>query len=136
MASFPTLPVHIVGVELSHGDPLWLSAVLSYVVPIASLAAAVLAAWYSGRTLRYVREQIELAKQQITIANAQIALARDQIEEAKRQTQLAQSAFDLGKLEFDATIENLGISRAQEKRYEAERARVPHFELSFSYPYE
>src|ERR1700760_4345992 len=122
MASFPTLPVHIVGVELSHGDPLWLSAVLSYVVPIASLAAAVLAAWYSGRTLRYVR--------------AQIALARDQIEEAKRQTQLAQSAFDLGKLEFDATIENLGISRAQEKRYEAERARVPHFELSFSYPYE
>jgi len=122
----------------SSQDPQWLTFTLMYLVPVISGIAAILAAWFSGRALVYIkrqielgREQIEIANKQISLGNQQIGLANTQIAEAQAQTVVAQSALDLARLEFDATIETLKITRVQSSLADEQRAKLPSLSVEF-----
>ncbi|HTW84091.1 MAG TPA: hypothetical protein VMD91_08505 [Candidatus Sulfotelmatobacter sp.] len=103
----------------------------NYAVPLLSLAAAAMAAYFGQRALTAIQKQIGLANQQIEIANEQIELANRQIAEARTQTSLAQSALDLANKEFDATIETLRITRREATIAETERSRKPNVVVTF-----
>lgn len=102
-------------------DPLW-----AYWVPGLGLLFGFLAMIFSGWALKRIGNQIKIANQQIEIANEQTKIANESLVLTRQSVELAQN-------DFNATMENLGITKEQTKLADAERALKPALSMTINH---